>query len=731
MSLLLSRRPQDRPGSADVARVRVAQVRATLAGATARVGRVLSEPKAPLPTWAPYEEAPMTMTGRQHNQVVAAPEVTATAKSASSWGWRSGRTRSLLALGVACCVAAVAIFAISGHSSGGAKTPTSAVLPFALETYKTQGVNVSRTWSLAGKDGTELHGELLITPTKAGPTTVDEVFPKGLVASADKIKSSPAPVKVVQQDPVLRFAVAGGLGSQARITYDVSVPAGPRTEARLQAWAKEQATAEAAYFRQANQPSPLTLASLAVSPSSLSLVVGDVPHRLQLSGLLTNNQPAAPNQLSSVKWQIDDSSVATVSADGIVNPLAPGAADVTARLGAQSAQAVVIVTDSSQASSAVTYQLPDGGSVTKPAGNGAVVVTPPPAHAPDAPSEVQANPLDGAAFVTWTVPSDGGAPILDYTVYANGDRVAITTSSGVKIGALTNGKSYHFTVVARNKVGAGSVSPESNAAVPNAVAAQCVPAEPDGVKFVPGTDSAAVGWQAARFSGPCTLRTYTVSATPGGARTVVPASSTTTTLVGLQPGTQYLLTVSADYENFGSVAGAPLNLTTTTVPKCADGSLQPANGKCPTPCPAGATASATGGCTPLPCPSAHPRGADGTCVVPPLPCPSGETQAADGSCSVVPLPCPSGETQAADGSCSVVPLPCPSGETQAADGSCSVVPLPCPSGETQAADGSCSVVPLPCPSGETQAADGSCSAVSTGATAVVPATRPNSSTPAP
>ncbi|MDQ2915481.1 MAG: fibronectin type III domain-containing protein [Chloroflexota bacterium] len=106
---------------------------------------------------------------------------------------------------------------------------------------------------------------------------------------------------------------------------------------------------------------------------------------------------------------------------------------------------------------------------------------------PLAPDSVVAAAGDTVAAVTWRAPSsDGGAALIDYTVYAQptGSAVATVAASATSaaVSGLSNGTSYTFTVSARNAVGSSvpsaasvSVTPQAGAAPPAAVMSQVPP----------------------------------------------------------------------------------------------------------------------------------------------------------------------------------------------------------------------------------------------------------------
>ena len=92
----------------------------------------------------------------------------------------------------------------------------------------------------------------------------------------------------------------------------------------------------------------------------------------------------------------------------------------------------------------------------------------PVATVPNQPSAPIAEARNKAAVVSWSVPDDGGSTITSQTVrtYSGGRLIASAVVDGVtsstRITRLRNGTSYTFTVQARNAVGIGLESTQSN-----------------------------------------------------------------------------------------------------------------------------------------------------------------------------------------------------------------------------------------------------------------------------
>ncbi|MFL5861219.1 MAG: fibronectin type III domain-containing protein [Solirubrobacteraceae bacterium] len=99
-----------------------------------------------------------------------------------------------------------------------------------------------------------------------------------------------------------------------------------------------------------------------------------------------------------------------------------------------------------------------------------------PPTVPGAPTTVTATGGDATATVSWTAPSNGGAPITSYSIipYVGSTAQAPTTVTGTSpattatVSGLSNGTTYTFTVTATNSVGTGSPSAQSNGVTPSA-----------------------------------------------------------------------------------------------------------------------------------------------------------------------------------------------------------------------------------------------------------------------
>ena len=163
-----------------------------------------------------------------------------------------------------------------------------------------------------------------------------------------------------------------------------------------------------------------------------------------------------------------------------------------------------------------------------------------PVTAPDSPGVVTAKyPKPGTAKVSWTAPAnDGGKPITRYTVTAKPGKQTCSTSGtqSCVIKGLTSGKSYSFTVKAKNAIGTSAASPAGVAGVLVGPSSS-----PRKVNASPSGGSATISWNKPSKSGGGKLVEYVARA----------GSQTCTTkkkkckINGLALGRTYQVTVTA------------------------------------------------------------------------------------------------------------------------------------------------------------------------------------------
>jgi hypothetical protein len=187
-------------------------------------------------------------------------------------------------------------------------------------------------------------------------------------------------------------------------------------------------------------------------------------------------------------------------------------------------------------------------------------------------SVVAAESGGTSANVNWTAPASGG-PVSSYRVtpFIGGVAQATTIVSGnppateKRITGLTSGTTYTFTVTAVNANGAGPASAPSNAVTPQAAVA---PTAPTGITARPASGSAQVSWTAPSSDGDSPITGYTITpyiGTTAQSPVQAGASATSTTVTGLENGTEYTFRVRAANAIGMSSSSAASNAVTPQV----------------------------------------------------------------------------------------------------------------------------------------------------------------------
>jgi len=181
---------------------------------------------------------------------------------------------------------------------------------------------------------------------------------------------------------------------------------------------------------------------------------------------------------------------------------------------------------------------------------------------PGAPSIGTATAGNAQATIAFTAPaSNGGIPIISYTVTANPGGLSVSSdASPITIIGLTNGTAYTFTVTATNAIGTSTASAASNSVIP-----ATVPGAPTIGIAMAGSGYGIVNFSPPSSNGGKAISTYTVTSNPGGK--TASGSVSPLTVPGLTNGTAYTFTVTAT--NAVGI-GVPSSVSNSVTPSALD-----------------------------------------------------------------------------------------------------------------------------------------------------------------
>ncbi len=196
-----------------------------------------------------------------------------------------------------------------------------------------------------------------------------------------------------------------------------------------------------------------------------------------------------------------------------------------------------------------------------------------PTTVPDPPTNVQGTPGNQEVTVSWLDPDyDGGQPILGYKVSAylysisslvlvRTDDIGFVWLKEYIFGSLTNGTEYKFTVQAYNSEGDSLESNLSGIVIPAGP-----PGTPSITSAVPGNGSVTLNWTAPSSNG-ADITNYRITIVPGVAYIDTNSDGTTYVYTGLDNGTPYQFTVTAENSfGFGESSSYSIPITPATVP---------------------------------------------------------------------------------------------------------------------------------------------------------------------
>ena len=193
---------------------------------------------------------------------------------------------------------------------------------------------------------------------------------------------------------------------------------------------------------------------------------------------------------------------------------------------------------------------------------------------PSAPLDLTATAANGEITLEWLAPtSDGGSPILNYTIYRGstaGTRTLLETIDNSLIytdSGLTNGQTYYYTVSAKNAAGSGPNSTEASATPATVTTA---PTQAQNVVVTPGESSITITWGAPFDDGGSAITGYLIyrSTSPGGETLLTEVGNVLTyTDTAVTPGTKYYYKVVAKNAAGNGTASNEVSVTVPPIVK--------------------------------------------------------------------------------------------------------------------------------------------------------------------
>jgi hypothetical protein len=191
-----------------------------------------------------------------------------------------------------------------------------------------------------------------------------------------------------------------------------------------------------------------------------------------------------------------------------------------------------------------------------------------PTTPPDFPATAVAVAGDASATVTWTVPGDLTVPVASYIVTAlvGGEATEHTCDSddtlSCTVSGLENDTQYTFEVKSVGQSGALSAAKVTAPVTP---AAAPKPDAPEGVQLTATDTTIEVTWDEPAADPDVPVVHFVATATPGDKSCATASDEVyTCTITGLEPGTEYTVTVVA--RGASSTSAASDEETVTTLP---------------------------------------------------------------------------------------------------------------------------------------------------------------------
>lgn len=251
-------------------------------------------------------------------------------------------------------------------------------------------------------------------------------------------------------------------------------------------------------------PTDAAVGSMASIPITIKYSNGTVSAGLTAQ-VVQSTRPLAKISGVSKRMNAGDSTTVNIL-DGAFNPFPNSAltvvscqADDTSKLkidcGSKGSIGIHAAADIGASSNTVVVNVQDATKTKEREVSATITISIIDKPAPPLLSPVAGQPADGAVNLSWTPGSANGSPISDYEVDYNGQTKSCGAVTTCDVTGLTNGKTYSFSVKAKNEAGWSKPS-NSVDAMPDKV-----PDAPSGIKVDGDYQKVTVSWDAPSYTG--------------------------------------------------------------------------------------------------------------------------------------------------------------------------------------------------------------------------------------
>ncbi|WEV65519.1 Ig-like domain-containing protein [Bifidobacterium sp. ESL0764] len=251
-------------------------------------------------------------------------------------------------------------------------------------------------------------------------------------------------------------------------------------------------------------PTDATVGSMSSIPITIKYSAGTVSAGITAQ-VVQSTRPLAKISGVSKRMNAGDSTTVNIL-DGAFNPFPDKSltvvscqADDTSKLkvdcGSKGSIGIHAAADIGASSNTVVVNVQDATKTKEREVSATITISVIDKPAPPLLSPVAGQPADGAVNLSWTPGSANGSPISDYEVDYDGQSKSCGAVTTCNVTGLTNGKTYSFSVKAKNEAGWSKPSNKVDA-MPDKV-----PDAPKGIKVKGDYQKVTVSWDAPSYTG--------------------------------------------------------------------------------------------------------------------------------------------------------------------------------------------------------------------------------------